>query len=107
VKRGGQEGVPKNQREDTPSSSFSGTVAGVSGPDTLTMAQPQTSSSGSNPGAILSASDGASSANIALFGNYLASTFVPSSDGYGGASVVASEAGDIGQNTLLTPPQHT
>jgi hypothetical protein len=89
-----------------PSPSFSGTVASMAGPDTLAPVQTPMSS-GSGSGGTLSATDGASSANIALLGNYLASTFVPSSDGNGGASMVASQAGDFGQNTLLAQPQHT
>jgi hypothetical protein len=59
-------------------------------------------SSGSAP----PVADSTPSANIALLGNDLVSTFVPSRDGYGGASLVASQAGDPGQNTLLTQPQH-
>ena len=85
-------------------SSFSGTVAGMSGQDTPSFTDPSFAT-GQAPmsGAM---ADNTPSANTALLGNYLASTFVPSSDGYGGTSVVASQAGDIGQNTLLTQPQH-
>jgi hypothetical protein len=88
-----------------PSSSFSGTVAGMSGPDTLAMAQTPMSS-GSGSGGTLSATDGASSANIALLGNYLASTFVSAGDGSGGTSIAASQTADLSQNTLLAQPQH-
>jgi hypothetical protein len=96
-----------------PLSSFSGTVAGMSGQDTLNLTDTsfptvQTPmSSASSSGATTPVADSTPSANIALLGNSLASTFVPSSDGQGGASIVASQAGDIGQNTLLTQPQHT
>jgi glucose/arabinose dehydrogenase len=89
-----------------PSSSFSRTVAGMSAQDTLSLtdtsfATVQPPMSGATP----PVADSTASANIALLGNYLASTLVPSSEGYGGAST--SQAAEIGQNTLLTQPQHT
>ncbi len=86
-------------------SSFSGTVAGMSGQDTLAMAQTPMSS-GSSPGGTLSATEGTPSADMALLGNYLASTFVSSGDGFGGTSTVASQATEVSQNTLLAQPQH-
>jgi hypothetical protein len=94
------------------SSSFSGTVAGMSGQDTLDLrdinsATVQTPTfSGNSSGGTLSVTDGTHSANIALLGNYLASTFVASSDGHGGTSVVDLPAASVDQNAPLSPPQH-
>jgi len=87
-----------------PSSSFAGTVAGMSGSgqDALNL----TDTSFATSGGTLSATEGTPSANIALLGNYLASTFVSSGDGFGGASIVASQATEASQNTLLAQPQH-
>ncbi len=45
---------------------------------------------GTSPAGTLTVSDGIYSANIALSGDYLASTFVASSDGHGGTSVIES-----------------
>jgi hypothetical protein len=76
------------------SSGFTGTVAGMSGQDTIdfsdiNFATPQAPSySGTSSGGTLTVSDGSHTANIALIGNYLASTFVASSDGHGGTSVM-------------------
>jgi hypothetical protein len=86
-------------------SSFSDTVAGMSGQDTLSFTDPsfatgQTPMSGPM-------ADSNASANIALLGNYLASTFASSGDGSDGTSIAASQAADVSQNTLLTQPQHT
>jgi hypothetical protein len=47
----------------------------------------------------LTVTDGSHTANIALLGNYLASTFVASSDGHGGTNVVDPAA--AGQVSLL------
>jgi hypothetical protein len=55
-------------------------------------------------GGTLKVTDGSHATNIALLGNYLASTFVASSDGYGGTSVVDQPAAD--QAALITQPQH-
>jgi hypothetical protein len=76
------------------SSSFSGTVAGLAGQDTLDLRDinPATvqapTYSGSSSGGTLTLTDGAHTAKIALLGNYLASTFVTSSDSHGGTAVV-------------------
>ena len=51
---------------------------------------------------ILSVSDGTHTANIALLGNYMASSFVASSDGHGGTSVVDPPGGSASQVPLLT-----
>jgi hypothetical protein len=87
------------------SSSFAGTVAGMSGQDTIdfadinfaTMQKPTVA--GNTFGGNLTVTDGTHSANIALLGNYLASTFVASSDGHGGTNVVDPPA--TGQVALL------
>ena len=44
--------------------------------------------------------DGTHTANIALLGNYLASTFVPSSDGHGGTSIVNPASVTLAQYPL-------
>jgi hypothetical protein len=87
------------------SSSFAGTVAGMSGQDTIDFADidptkvQQPTYSGTASGGNLTVTDGTHSANIALLGNYLASTFVASSDGHGGTNVVDPPA--TGQVALL------
>ncbi len=54
----------------------------------------------------LSVTDGSHSANIALLGNYIASSFAVVGDNHGGTMVV-SEASQSGTQSLLTNPQHT
>ena len=49
----------------------------------------------------LKVSDGIHTANIALLGNYMASTFVMASDGHGGTLI--SEAPHNQQGLLTTP----
>jgi len=89
------------------SSSFSGTVAGMSGQDTIDFADinfgkvQQPTYSGTATSGTLSVTDGTHSANIALLGNYLASTFVASSDGHGGTAVVDPPAAQ--QNPIIAP----
>ena len=78
------------------SSSFTGTVAGMTGQDTLDFrnihftAFERPTYAGISAGGTLTVSDGTHAANIALSGNYTSSTFVASSDGHGGTSVVSS-----------------
>jgi hypothetical protein len=91
------------------SAEFSGTIAGLTSTDTLDLAdmdpakvQPPTFN-GNSSGGTLSVSDGTHSANIALLGNYLASTFTTSSDGHGGTSVI-DPAVLGGVAPLVTPP---
>ncbi|MDH2381897.1 hypothetical protein [Bradyrhizobium sp. CER78] len=87
---------------------FSGTVAGMSGTDTLDLrdigfgSTTKASYSGDGSQGTLSITDGANTAQIALLGNYMASTFAVSSDGHGGSSV------QVQPNlvTTLAPPQH-
>jgi hypothetical protein len=56
-------------------------------------------------GGTLSITNGTHSANIALLGNYMASSFVMESDNHGGTMVVA-EASQTSNHTLLTTAQH-
>jgi hypothetical protein len=76
------------------SASFAGTVAGMSGQDTLDLADINFATvgtptfKGTSTGGVLTVSDGSHTANIALLGNYIASTFTVSSDGHGGTYVV-------------------
>jgi hypothetical protein len=60
--------------------------------------------SGDTSGGTLSVTDGTHRANIALLGNYLASSFATSSDGLGGTNVV--ERGTADQSALVVQPQH-
>jgi hypothetical protein len=91
------------------STTFTGTVAGMTGDDAIDFldidfATVQTPSfSGSSSGGTLTVTDGTHIANIALIGNYLASTFSASSDGHGGTFVVDPPANS---NNLLMQPQH-
>jgi hypothetical protein len=95
---------------DTPSS-FSGTVAGLTGQDTLDLRfiNPSTVQTptyvGNSSGGTLTVTDGTHTANIALVGNYLASTFVASSDGHGGTAIVDPVLTSSNQ-MVLTQPQH-
>jgi hypothetical protein len=96
---------------DTPSS-FTGTVAGLTGQDALDLrfinpATVQTPTYvGNSSGGTLTVTDGTHTANIALLGNYLASTFVASSDGHGGTSIVDPVL-TSSNPMILSPPQHT
>jgi hypothetical protein len=91
------------------SASFFGTVAGMTGQDTIDFADidpskvQRTSFSGNSSGGMLTVTDGMHTANIALLGNYLASIFVPSSDGHGGTTVVDPQVLG-GVQPLITPP---
>jgi hypothetical protein len=75
------------------SASFAGTVAGMTGSDTIDFADidpakvQMPSYAGDASGGTLGVTDGAHSANIALLGNYLASSFTAASDGHGGTAV--------------------
>jgi hypothetical protein len=76
------------------SSSFAGTVAGMTGRDTIDFADidptkvQQPTFNGNSSGGTLTLTDGTHAANIALLGNYMASLFVAGSDGHGGTNVV-------------------
>jgi aspartate 1-decarboxylase len=75
------------------STSFSGTVAGLAGQDTLDLADINFATiqnptfNGTNTGGVLTVTDGSHTANIVLLGDYTASTFNVSSDGQGGTFV--------------------
>jgi hypothetical protein len=56
----------------------------------------------SGTGGTLSVGDGAHSANVALLGNYMASSFVTAADGHGGTLI--TEASQTAQQPLLTHP---
>jgi hypothetical protein len=94
------------------SSSFAGTVAGMTGQDTIDFADIDSTKvhqpiySGTGSGGTLVVTDGTHTANIALLGNYMASTFVTSSDGHGGTNVVDPSATGTSQAALLAQPQH-
>jgi len=66
-----------------------------------------TNPSGTASGGTLTATDGSHTANIALLGDYMASTFVTSSDGHGGTNVVDPSATGTSQASLLVQPHHT
>jgi len=94
------------------SESFAGTVAGMSGQDAIDFADidvtkvQQPTYSGTDSDGTLTVTDGSHAANIALLGNYLASTFVTSSDGHGGTNVVDASAAETSQASLLVQPPH-
>src|SRR5436305_4046008 len=88
---------------------FSGTVAGLTGSQQILdfldinpaqVAQP--TFVGNSSGGTLHVTDGTHSANIALIGNYLASTFIPASDGHGGTAVHDPQNG-VDQSGLALP----
>ncbi len=91
------------------SSSFSGTVAGMTANDSIDFADINFATiqnpmfNGNSSGGTLTVTDGTHTANVALLGNYMASTFVTSSDGHGGTSVVDPQ---LAQQNLLAQPQH-
>ena len=93
------------------SASFEGTVAGMSGQDTIDFTDidptkvQKPNYAGDASGGTLTVTDGLHSANIALLGNYLASTFVTSSDGHGKTNVVEHVA-STDQTAILAQPQH-
>ncbi|MBR1206741.1 MULTISPECIES: hypothetical protein [unclassified Bradyrhizobium] len=91
------------------SQTFTGTVAGMTGRDAIDFADIAFSKavvpgySGDSTGGTLSLTDGTHAANIALLGNYIASTFVASSDGHGGTLVVNQP---VSPATVLAAPPH-
>ena len=60
------------------------------------------SAAGDTTGGTLTVTDGTHVANIALLGNYMASTFVTASDGHGGTLI--AEGAQTAQPSLLTHP---
>jgi Tryptophan-rich Synechocystis species C-terminal domain len=93
------------------SASFAGTVAGMSGQDTIDFVDidptkvQRPSYFGDVSGGTLTVTDGSDAANIALLGNYLASTFVTSSDGHGGTSVINQPTTMTDESWLVSPPR--
>jgi hypothetical protein len=91
------------------SASFTGTVVGMTGQDTIDLADisfatVQTPTfNGTSASGTLHVTDGTHQANIALLGNYMASVFVTGSDGHGGTSVV-DPAVLGGIQPIITPP---
>ena len=60
--------------------------------------------SGNELGGMLTVTDGTHTANIALLGNYIASTFVAAGDGCGGTSIVNHQP--MIEPAPLVQPQH-
>jgi hypothetical protein len=91
------------------SSSFSGTVAGISEQDTIDFADinfasaQQPTYSDTNSGGTLTVTDGTHTAAIALLGQYMAASFVTSADVFGGTLVQDSPPATLAQT--LTQPQ--
>jgi hypothetical protein len=92
------------------SATFTGTVAGMAGQDTIDLAdidpakvQPP-AYSGDSAGGRLTVADGNHTANIALIGNYVAALFVAGSDGNGGTSVADPAALGAVQPLVNPPP---
>ena len=81
--------------------SFSGTVSGLSGRDSIDLRDiPATPFEtpryqGTSASGTLTVSDGARTINIALLGNYNSSSFVASNDGHGGTSVTLLPANQL------------
>jgi hypothetical protein len=95
------------------STGFTGTVAGMTGQDTLDLRDISFATfktlrfTGTKSGGTLSVTDGAHTAKIALFGNYLASTFVASSDGHGGTAITDVPAAAHSNGLAVAQlPQH-
>jgi autotransporter passenger strand-loop-strand repeat protein len=75
------------------STTFSGTVAGMTLQDTLDLrdiafATASFTSSGTTASSTLTVTDGTHTAHILLLGNYMASTFTLSNDTFGGTSII-------------------
>jgi hypothetical protein len=78
------------------SRTYTGTVTGFSKTGTTSfdlldvgfVSSTEATYSGTKTGGVLTVSDGTTTAHITLVGNYLSSTWVASSDGHGGVSVV-------------------
>jgi hypothetical protein len=90
---------------------FAGTVVGLVGQDALDLADitftngttTATLMNATSAGGTLHVTDGTHQANIALLGNYMASTFVAASDGHGGTTVT-DPAVLGGVASLITAP---
>jgi hypothetical protein len=93
------------------SSTFTGTIAGqLATGDVIDLldinagANATVGYSGGNSPGTLSVSDGMHTARIELLGNYMASSFVVSSDGHGGTAVVDPLGGSSSQVPFLATP---
>jgi hypothetical protein len=92
---------------------YGGSVAGLVGQDSLDLADinfingttTANLMNATSAGGTLHVTDGSHQANIALLGNYLASTFTTSSDGHGGTSVI--DPAVLGGVAPLVTPPHT
>jgi hypothetical protein len=93
------------------SQNFTGTVAGFGGQDVIdfrdigfgassTLAY---SANSNNTGGTLTVSDGVHAANLALLGQYAASSFATASDGHGG-TLVGEPPSPVAQTELTQPP---
>jgi hypothetical protein len=92
------------------STTFSGTVAGMTADDTIDLrnfkfATTHVTSSITATSATLSVIDGAHIAHIILLGNYMGSTFTPSNDGFGGTSIVDPHVSNTQIASLAQTPQ--
>jgi hypothetical protein len=93
------------------SSSFTGTVAGLTGQDAIDLADVGFgvnstlgySANADHSGGTLSVGDGTHMASIALLGSYMASTFVAASDGHGG-TLISEAAQTSNQTPIVTQP---
>jgi hypothetical protein len=91
------------------SKSFSGTVSGFGGQDQIDLSDiafgPNTTlgyaANNGNTGGTLTVSDGTHVGNIALLGQYVASSFATASDGHGGTMITDPVA--VAQNQLTLP----
>jgi hypothetical protein len=83
------------------SSAFTGQVSGLAGPDTLDLSNisygPSTTASfiGDTDEGVLTVTNGATTANLVLLGNYTNATWSLSVDGNGGTRVVATLGGNV------------
>ena len=93
------------------SQSFTGQISGFGGADQIDLADiafdANTTTLGysgnsGNTGGTLSVSDGTHTANLALLGSYMASSFATSSDGHGGTLI--TDAAQSSSQPPLTPP---
>ncbi len=92
-------------------SSFAGTVVGLHGQDAIDLADIGFgagstlgySGNADNSGGTLSVGDGTHTANIALLGSYMASSFAAASDGHGG-TLVSETAQSATQVPMVTQP---
>jgi hypothetical protein len=90
---------------------FGGLISGFSGQDVLDLADiafsPNMSlgyaANTNNSGGNLTVNDGTHVASLALLGNYMASSFVASSDGHGGTFIEPSQIASYQQSVLTHP----